>query len=93
MEERLQFSVNERPPQFKEEDQPIPPKEHWSQDRLAKANRNYSIEFCRNGIGELVKIIGATDTIDIGKRAARLTGLQQYSHMANSLNGLSLIHI
>ena len=87
-EERLQFSIKERPPKFKEEDQPIPPKEHWSEDRLAKANRNYSIEFCRNGIGQLLKIIGAADTLDIGKRAARLTGLQQYSHMANSLNGI-----
>ena len=87
-EERLQFSIKERPPKFKEEDQPIPPKEHWSEDRLAKANRNYSIEFFRNGIGQLLKIIGAADTLDIGKRAARLTGLQQYSHMANSLNGI-----
>ena len=87
-EERLQFSLKERPPEFKKEDQPIPPKQHWSAERLAKANRNYSIEFCRNGIGELLKIIGVTDTIDIGKRAARLTGLQQYLHMANSLDGI-----
>ena len=35
-----------------------------------------------------MKIIGAADTLDIGTRAARLTGLQQYSHMANSLNGI-----
>ena len=85
-EERLQFSKNERPPMFNQADQPIPPKEHWSQERLEKANRNYSIEFCRNGIRELLKIIGNTDTLNIGKRAARLTGLQQYNYMANALN-------
>ena len=88
VEERLQFSPNERPPQFNEADQPIPPREHWSDDRLAKANRNYSIEFCRNGIGELLRVIGLDETLRIGKRAARLTGLQQYSHMGNSLNAI-----
>ena len=85
-EERLQFSPKERPPRFNQADQPIPPKEHWSLERLAKANRNYSIEFCRNGIRELIKIIGSADTQDIGKRVARLTGLQQYAHMAKTLN-------
>ena len=87
-EERLQFSSNERPPQFNQTDQPIPPRKYWSEERLAKANRNYSIEFCRNGIGGLLKIIGLDETLRIGKRAARLTGLQQYSHMANSLNAI-----
>ena len=84
-EERLQFAPNETPPQFDPAAQPSPPIEQWSQDRLTKAARNYAIEFCRNGIRELTRIIGQNRTIELGTRAARLTGLQQYMHMANTL--------
>ena len=84
--ERLQFAPNERPPRFDPAQQPVPPNEHWTKERLNKAKRNYSIEFCRNGLKELMNIIGNKDALDIGMRAARLTGLQQYPRMAADLD-------
>jgi hypothetical protein len=84
-EERLQFSPDEIPPPFEPALQPSPPPEHWNEERLVKAARNYSVEFCRNGICELAGVIGRARTLELGKRAARLTGLQQFKHMADKL--------
>lgn len=84
-EERLRFAPDEMPPPFDPAEQPSPPDEHWSEERLAKASRNYAMEYCRNGIKELTGIIGTDRTLAIGKRAALLTGLQQYHHMARKL--------
>ena len=75
-EERLRFAPDEVPPPYDPAAQPSPPDEQWSEERLAKAARNYAMEYCRNGIRELVGVIGADRALDIGKRAARLTGLQ-----------------
>ena len=84
-DERLRFAPNETPPPFDPAQQPTPPTEHWNEERLSKAARNYAMEYCRNGINELVGVIGRDDAVDIGKRTARLTGLQQYPHMADAL--------
>ena len=83
-EERLRFAPGETPPPFDPAKQPKPPAEHWSKERLAKAARNYAMEYCRNGISELVGVIGRDRARDIGQRAARLIGLQQYQHMADA---------
>lgn len=84
-EERLQFAPDETPPPFDPAKQPSPPDEHWSEERLSKAARNYAMEYCRNGIVELAGVIGRERAVAIGKRAARLTGLQQYMHMAEAV--------
>ena len=84
-EERLQFAPNEVPPPFDPEKQPSPPDEHWGEERLAKAARNYAMEYCRNGLRELAHVIGPEEAIDTGKRAARLTGLQQYRYIADKI--------
>ena len=84
-DERLRFAPKETPPAFDPAKQPSPPEEHWTEERLSKASRNYAMEYCRNGIRELAHVIGRGDTVDIGKRAARLTGLQQYCYMAEAM--------
>lgn len=84
-EERLRFAPGEVPPPFDPDKQPSPPDAEWSKERLAKAGRNYAMEYCRNGIRELAGVIGRERTLEIGKKAARLTGLQQYKHMADAL--------
>ena len=43
------------------------------------------MEYCRNGIRELTTVIGRDRTLELGKRAARLTGLQQFKYMADAL--------
>ncbi len=75
--ERLQFA-NERPPLFYQEDQPTLPAGIWSDERLQKANRNYAMDFVRNGIIELHGVIGDSQTKKLAGRAARLIGLQYF---------------
>ena len=87
-DERLVFAPDERPPPFDPDRQPAAPEADWSEERLAKANRNYAAEFIRNGIRELVGTIGEERALEHGKRAARLTGLQQYRRMAEAVGGV-----
>ena len=86
--ERLVFAPDERPPPFDPDRQPAAPEADWSRERLAKANRNYAVAFIRNGIRELAATIGDEKTLEHGKRAARLTGLQQYRRMADTVGGV-----
>ncbi len=85
--ERLQFAPDETPPPYKAEDQPVPPDSQWSEERLAKANRNYAMEYVRNGMQALVSVIGAEDARALSTRAARLIGLQTYQHLAGMVGG------
>ena len=87
-DERLVFAPDERPPAFDPARQPVLPATEWSEERLAKANRNYALDFVRNGIRELVHVIGEARALDHGKLAARLTGLQHYRHMAAAVGGV-----
>ena len=84
-DERLIFAPDEVPPAYDPAAQPLPPANNWSEERLAKANRNYAMEYIRNGIGTLVQVLGADRALSIAKRAARLTGLQHYPSMATAL--------
>ena len=87
-DERLVFAPDERPPPFDPDRQPAAPEADWSEERLAKANRNYAVAFIRNGIRELAATIGEERALEHGKRAARLTGLQQYRRMAEAVGGV-----
>lgn len=81
-EERLQFAPGERPPAFDPDQQPKAPDTEWSEERLAKASRNYAVEYVRNGVRELTNVLGADRATELIHRAARLTGLQFYSKLA-----------
>lgn len=81
-EERLAFAPGERPPAFDASAQPAPPAAEWNEERLANASRNYAVEYIRNGIRALSEVVGRERMLELGKRAARLTGLQHYSIMA-----------
>ena len=85
-DERLIFAPDERPPVFDPAAQPAPPATQWTEERLAKANRNYAMEYVRNGMSALSQVVGRDRAIELGKRAARLTGLQQYATFADALN-------
>ena len=86
--ERLVFAPGERPPAPDPDRQPALPAAEWSDERLAKARRNYAVEYVRNGIGELVNAIGAAKALQHGKLAARLTGLQHYRRMAGAVGAV-----
>ncbi|HMN83987.1 MAG TPA: hypothetical protein PKA20_29215 [Burkholderiaceae bacterium] len=74
--ERLRFARDERPPPFDPARQPAPPSAQWPADRLAKAARNYAIEYVRNGIVELAKVAGVAAVREHAGLAARLIGMQ-----------------
>ncbi|HNT89612.1 MAG TPA: hypothetical protein PKL84_17250, partial [Candidatus Hydrogenedentes bacterium] len=84
-EERLVFAPDERPPPYDPAQQPAPPDAEWSAERLAKANRNYAVEYIRNGVRELVNVLGEVRALALARRAARLTGLQHYRAMADAV--------
>lgn len=84
--ERLQFSKGELPPRFVAEDQPALPSATWSAERLIKANRNYAMDYIRNGIVELVEVIGEEKTVTLASRAARLIGLQYLAESREMVN-------
>ncbi len=85
-DERLVFAPDERPPEYDPSAQPSAPAADWNEDRLAKANRNYAVEYIRNGIQALVEVVGRDRAVELGRRAARLTGLQQYPALAAAVN-------
>ena len=84
-DERLQFAPDERPPRYDPDEQPAPPAAEWSAERLAKANRNYAVEYIRNGLSALIETVGREKALEHAKRAARLTGLQQFPALATSM--------
>jgi hypothetical protein len=87
-DERLVFAKNELPPPFNAADQPTLPADEWNEERLEKANRNYAMDYVRNGLVELSHVIGAEQTTLLGGRAARLIGLQ-YLAETRSLVGVA----
>ncbi|WP_321490927.1 hypothetical protein [uncultured Hyphomonas sp.] len=87
-DERLRFAPDERPPPFDPAKQPAPPPGEWTPERLAKANRNYAVEYIRNGVRELVNVLGQGRALELCHLAARLTGLQHYRRMADAVGGM-----
>ena len=85
-DERLRFAKGEMPPAFDPELQPQPPADQWSEERLEKANRNYALEYVRNGLSELAKVLGMAETLELGTTAARLIGLQYFQEIKDMLN-------
>lgn len=77
-DERLQFAKDELPPPYKQEDQPTPPKAQWNEERMEKAQRNYSVEFIRNALLQLEAVLGTERAQELGGKAARLIGLQYF---------------
>ena len=84
-EERLQFAKDELPPPFDPDAQPQPPADQWEPLRLEKANRNYALEYVRNGLSELLAMVGTERATEISLRASRLIGLQCFQSSASTI--------
>ncbi len=85
-DERLRFAKDEQPPPYRAEDQPTPPDDQWDELRLAKANRNYAMDYVRNGLCELRLVMGEVETLQLGSLAARLIGLQYFQDTLNMID-------
>ena len=68
--ERLRFAKGELPPPYQVEEQPQLSSAEWGELRLQKANRNYAMDYIRNGISELAKEIDKQETMEFAGRSA-----------------------
>lgn len=80
--QRLQFAHGERPPPFDAAAQPVPPESQWDAGRLARAARNYALDYLRNGLAELAGVIGPDEARTLGALSARLIGAQYFTETA-----------
>jgi hypothetical protein len=80
-EERLQFRPGELPPPFDPNAAPRLP-EAWTAERLAKAQRNYAMEYIRSGLPRLAEIFGPAEAAHLGRITGRLVGAQLYKETA-----------
>jgi hypothetical protein len=81
-EERLRFAKGELPPPFDSDAQPSVPQDQWDAERLEKANRNYALNYIRNGLAELVSVMDREQAVELASRAATLIGLQYFPETA-----------
>lgn len=87
-DQRLVFAPQERPPPYDRALQPAPPAAEWDAARLARAQRNYAVDYLRNGLPTLVQALGRERALARALLAARLTGLQSYPRMAQAVGAL-----
>jgi hypothetical protein len=81
-EERLQFRPGELAPPFDPAQAPQLPHAEWPAERLAKAERNYAMEYIRTGLPRLVELLGPAEAAYLGRAAGRLIGAQMYRETA-----------
>ncbi len=83
---RLVFKPDEHPPPFDAASQPKPPQDQWTAQRLAKANRNYAVEYLRNGLPTLIDVVGRSRGLELACTASRLIGLQYFQDVRGALD-------
>ncbi len=84
-EERLLFRPGDLPPPFDAAAAPKLPAAGWPPERLAKAERNYCLEYIRSGLPRLVEVFGPAEAGQLGRVAGRLVGAQAYRETAKLL--------
>ena len=74
--ERLRFAKHERMPRFDPAAAPRLPSADWPAERIAKAKRNYAMEYCRSTLQEAVALFGPADGCALLAHAGRLVAMQ-----------------
>jgi hypothetical protein len=85
-DERLAFRPGELPPPFDPSAAPRLPAAAWPPERLAKAERNYAMEYIRSGLPRLAELFGPAEAAHLGRITGRLIGAQQYKATAALLD-------
>jgi len=83
--DRLVFRPGETPPIFDPDKAPILPEAEWPPERLAKARRNYAIEYLRSSLPRLFEVFGLSEGLHLGRTACWLIGAQLARETAGSL--------
>ena len=81
-EERLTFRPGELAPPFDPAAAPKLADADWPAERLAKAQRNYAMEYIRSGLPRLVELLGLAEGAHLGHVAGHLIGAQLYKETA-----------
>jgi len=84
-EERLRFARGEEMPPFDPAAAPRLPAAEWPAERLARARRNYAMEYCRTALQEAVALFGPMEGGHLLGLAARLSGMQHFHATAAAL--------
>jgi hypothetical protein len=87
-DERLLFRPGEIAPPFDPAAAPRLPAADWPAERLAKAERNYAVEYIRSGLPRLVEQLGPAEAGHLGRITGRLIGAQSY-HETVALLGIT----
>jgi len=85
-DERLSFRPGELPPPFDPSAAPRLPAAAWPPERLAKAERNYAMEYIRSGLPRLAELFGPAEAGHLGRITGRLIGAQLYKATAALLD-------
>lgn len=85
-DERLRFRPGEQPPPFNADHAPQLPADDWPAERIAKANRNYAMEYIRTGLPRMAELFGPVDAAFLGRITGRLIGAQYYRATAQRLS-------
>lgn len=81
-DERLVFRPGEIPPPFDKAAAPRLPAADWTPQRLARAYRNYAMEYIRSGLPRLMELFGETEGAHLGRLTGRMIGAQSYKEIA-----------
>ncbi len=84
-DERLQFRPHESAPKIDPAALPLLDAADWPAARRAKAYRNYSMEYLRNGLPLLGELVGPEEARYLGRISALQIGMHCYRATAQSL--------
>jgi hypothetical protein len=84
-EERLRFAPDEEAPDFDPTRAPRVPAAGWPRERLRKVARNYTMDYVRSMLPELVGAFGSDEARRLGGITGRLIGMQDYAATASAL--------
>ena len=84
--ERLRFARSEDAPDFDKAKAPQLPIDNWPPARLAKAHRNYAMEYVRSAFPTALQLWGPEEATHRLRLAGRMVGMQFYHETARGLS-------
>lgn len=84
-QERLRFARDEDAPDFDSQAAPVLPTADWPLERLAKASRNYAMEYVRSAMVSSVNVFGPAQAEHVLKMTGQMIGMQFYHEIARDL--------
>jgi len=85
--ERLRFARHEDAPDFDAAKAPGLPTDQWPATRLAKAHRNYAMEYVRSAYPTALQLWGPDEAAHRLRMTAKMVGMQFHHEIARGLGG------